>query len=109
MLVWSDTLGQLNELPCAMDMADDDRAAMGCDGVCAHRAGLYLGTEYDSCPVGQARMDPQIRTVCELERMSSLGLLNGALAEGDRYAAWVPALWAELRSVQADRRAQEAR
>lgn len=109
-LVWADMLGQLHELPCALpDLSDDERIAMGCDGRCDHRGGHYLKADYDSCPVSQARRDPQLRTVIRLEQLSSLGMLNGKAAEGDRYVQWVPSLLAEYRNEMASRRAQEVK
>lgn len=94
MAVWLDVLSQAHGLRCASgDMSK-------CSGRCEHKAGFYLGQQWERCPVAELHSDGRLLYVMKLEAQSKLSPICGW---PDDFAAWVPRLWQQVEVARADR------
>jgi len=95
--VWADVLAR-----SGLDCAEGDPACASDPSICEARGGTYLGAEWARCPLREAMADPYVQGVAQLEASSKLAPLSGW---PDTFAAWVPAVWSQLRAMMADRQA----
>ena len=102
-IVWLDQLHTSFGLQCAGGNFS------GCDHdtkICKGRAGFYLNTKWDTCPVRVILDDSRMTAAMQLERCSKISPLSNW---PDSYSAWVPELVSSIRAARIDRENSEKR
>lgn len=73
---------------------------------CKKRAGAYLNTNWDTCPVKTVLGDDKIVAALHVDRLAKISPLANW---PDGYSAWVPELVCAIRDAREDRAMNERR
>ena len=102
-IVWLDQLHTAFGLTCAGgDLSECEHARENCK----RRAGNYLNTTWDQCPVRVILDDPRMTAAMHLERCAKISPISNWPFG---YSAWVPHLVADISTARLDRKNSERR